>query len=161
MAARHKSRQRALQVLFLWDQGRQPIDDAIRVFYATLGSEEDVPEPTPEDAFMEMLARARKLASLINEFPPNRKIGDWNECRPLIAIFCAWRYLRCRLLTPAVKAWILALSDTVHAASTEKLSDEAVDWISRTSVRVPGTKESKNETVPRPLRFLKERGEAF
>ena len=68
MAARHKSRQRALQVLFLWDQGRQPIDDAISVFYATLGSEEDVPEPTPEDAFMEMLARgACKEASQLDQ----------------------------------------------------------------------------------------------
>jgi transcription antitermination protein NusB len=57
MPARHKSRQRALQVLFLWDQGRQTIEDAISVFYATLGSEEDVPTPTPEDAFMETLAR--------------------------------------------------------------------------------------------------------
>lgn len=57
MAARHKSRQRALQVLFLWDQGKQPIEEAIRVFYATLGSDDEAPEPTPEDAFMETLAR--------------------------------------------------------------------------------------------------------
>jgi N utilization substance protein B len=57
MSARHKSRQRALQVLFLWDQGHQPIEDAINVFYATLGSEEDVPTRTPADAFMETLAR--------------------------------------------------------------------------------------------------------
>ncbi len=66
MPARHKSRQRALQVLFLWDQGKQPIEDAIAVFYATLGSEEDVPTPTAADAFMETLARgtSRKAEEL-------------------------------------------------------------------------------------------------
>ncbi len=66
MPARHKSPQRALQVLFLWDKGRQPIEDAIAVFYATLGSDEDIPTPTPADAFMETLARgaSRKAEEL-------------------------------------------------------------------------------------------------
>jgi N utilization substance protein B len=66
MPARHKSRQRALQVLFLWDQRKQPIDDAIAAFYATLGSEEEDPKPTPTDEFMESLARgtSRKVAEL-------------------------------------------------------------------------------------------------
>jgi N utilization substance protein B len=57
MPARHKSRQRALQVLFLWDQRKQPIDDAIAALYATLGSEDDPPAPIPPDDFMESLAR--------------------------------------------------------------------------------------------------------
>lgn len=57
MPARHKSRQRALQVLFLWDQRKQPIEDAISAFYLTLGSEEEDPKPTPQDEFMETLAR--------------------------------------------------------------------------------------------------------
>jgi transcription antitermination protein NusB len=57
MPARHKSRQRALQVLFLWDQRKQPIGDAIAAFYLTLGSEEEDPKPTPIDEFMETLAR--------------------------------------------------------------------------------------------------------
>ena len=38
MPARHRSRQRALQVLFLWDQRKQAIDEAISSFYDTLGS---------------------------------------------------------------------------------------------------------------------------
>ncbi|MEP6961869.1 MAG: transcription antitermination factor NusB [Acidobacteriota bacterium] len=57
MPARHKSRQRALQVLFLWDQRKQPVQDAIQAFYATLGSEEENPAPTPTDEFMESLVR--------------------------------------------------------------------------------------------------------
>jgi N utilization substance protein B len=55
MPARHRSRQRALQVLFLWDQRKQPVDDAIRSFYETLSSEEDDPQPTAPDEFMEEL----------------------------------------------------------------------------------------------------------
>lgn len=57
MPARHRSRQSALQVLFLWDQRKQPVDDAIRSFYETLSSEEDDPQPAARDEFMEELVR--------------------------------------------------------------------------------------------------------
>ena len=57
MPARHRSRQRALQVLFLWDLRKQAIEEAIASFYDTLGSDEDDPQPTPADEFMESLVR--------------------------------------------------------------------------------------------------------
>ena len=57
MPARHRSRQRALQVLFLWDQRRQNIEDAISAFYETLSSEEDEPKRAEPDEFMEALVR--------------------------------------------------------------------------------------------------------
>ncbi len=57
MPARHRSRQRALQVLFSWDQRKQNIEDAISSFYETLGSDEDEPLETPRDPFMEDLVR--------------------------------------------------------------------------------------------------------
>ena len=58
MAARHRSRQRALQVLFLWDQRKQSINDAIASYYATLANE-DEPSGIEEqhDDFMEELVR--------------------------------------------------------------------------------------------------------
>ena len=40
MASRHRSRQRALQILFLWDSRRQPVQDVINAYYDTLLSEE-------------------------------------------------------------------------------------------------------------------------
>lgn len=66
MPARHRSRQRALQVLFAWDHGSKSIDDAITSFYDTLGSEENEPQRTPPDPFMETLVRgtAAKAAEL-------------------------------------------------------------------------------------------------
>jgi N utilization substance protein B len=57
MPARHRSRQRALQVLFLWDQHRQPVDQAIAAYYTNLASGEDTPEPAEADGFMETLVR--------------------------------------------------------------------------------------------------------
>ena len=56
MPARHRSRQRALQVLFLWDLRKQTIEEALFSFYETLGSEEE-PRRTPRDEFMEELVR--------------------------------------------------------------------------------------------------------
>ena len=40
MAARHRSRQRALQVLYQWDMNKGPVEDAISSFYDTVNSEE-------------------------------------------------------------------------------------------------------------------------
>jgi N utilization substance protein B len=57
MPARHRSRKRALQVLFSWDQGAKNIDDCIGAYYETLGSEENDAAPTSPDAFMEVLVR--------------------------------------------------------------------------------------------------------
>lgn len=57
MAARHRSRKRALQVLFEWDmRGGDSIDLAIANYYESLYSEESEKQPKP-DRFMEELAR--------------------------------------------------------------------------------------------------------
>lgn len=61
MASRHRSRKRALQVLFEWDMrgGKSrdsSIDSAIAHYYDTLYSEESESKPKP-DKFMEELAR--------------------------------------------------------------------------------------------------------
>lgn len=56
MAARHRSRKRALQVLFEWDMRRGEIDRAIQHYYDSLYSEEQEKQPKP-DKFMEELAR--------------------------------------------------------------------------------------------------------
>jgi transcription antitermination protein NusB len=84
MAARHRSRQRALQVLYQWDMTKRPVDEAIRAFYDTLRAdrtaeekvEEEEPEPDSDsapqsadgrDEFMEELARgASEMASEID-----------------------------------------------------------------------------------------------
>jgi len=51
MSSRHRSRQRALQILFLWDARRQPVEEAIDAYYDSLYWEE-----RPErDAFVSSL----------------------------------------------------------------------------------------------------------
>lgn len=58
MAARHRSRKRALQVLFEWDQRREDIGLAIRHYYDSLHSAESESEtPLKVDRFMEELVR--------------------------------------------------------------------------------------------------------
>jgi transcription antitermination protein NusB len=56
MAARHRSRKRALQVLFEWDIRKDSVDGAISHYYDTLYSEESETKPK-QDRFMEELAR--------------------------------------------------------------------------------------------------------
>src|SRR5678815_104213 len=57
MPARHRSRQRALQVLFSCDLRQQSVDDALAAYYQTLDSEDEDPTPEPPDEFMEKLVR--------------------------------------------------------------------------------------------------------
>ena len=52
---RHRSRQRALQVLFQWDMARRPVDEAIESWCDSIGAGRD--EPLARDDFMEQLAR--------------------------------------------------------------------------------------------------------
>ena len=56
MSARHRSRKRALQVLFEWDMRGDSVDRAIAHFYDSLYSEESESRPKP-DRFMEELVR--------------------------------------------------------------------------------------------------------
>jgi N utilization substance protein B len=66
MAARHRSRQRALQVLYQWDLTKQPVEKAISAYYDTLYSEEHAERPR-RDKFMEELATgASEMASDID-----------------------------------------------------------------------------------------------
>ena len=46
MASRRRARQRALQILFLWDARRQTVEDVLNAYYDTLYSEEK-PERDP------------------------------------------------------------------------------------------------------------------
>lgn len=46
MSSRRRSRQRALQILFLWDARRQPLDESFNAYYDSLFSEEH-PERDP------------------------------------------------------------------------------------------------------------------
>ena len=58
MAARHRSRRRALQVLFEWDMRGDSIDRAIQNYYETLYSDDgENAQPLKPDRFMEQLAR--------------------------------------------------------------------------------------------------------
>lgn len=53
MPSRRRSRQRALQILFLWDSRREPVDDAIHAFYETLFPD----QPPAPDPFTDSLVR--------------------------------------------------------------------------------------------------------
>lgn len=57
MPARHKSRERALQVLFLADVRRQSADEAIAGFYDSLLTSDSGEEKPGPDPFMEQLVR--------------------------------------------------------------------------------------------------------
>ena len=84
MAARHRSRRRALQVLFEWDIRGGPIDSAILHFYDTLYSEENENQPKP-DRFMEELVRGTVASSSQIDKQIEEKSQHWRlERMPVV-----------------------------------------------------------------------------
>jgi N utilization substance protein B len=75
-AARHRSRKRALQVLFEWDMRRDPVDIAINHYYDTLYSEESETKPKT-DRFMEELARGTVQQSAEIDKVIEEKAQNW------------------------------------------------------------------------------------
>jgi transcription antitermination protein NusB len=57
MPSRHRSRERALQVLFQADLRQQPVEEVIASYYGAALTAEDVEPPCEPDPFMEQLVR--------------------------------------------------------------------------------------------------------
>jgi|SRR5690348_12325975 transcription antitermination protein NusB len=76
MAARHRSRKRALQVLFEWDMRREEIDRAIQHYYDSLYSEEQEKQPKP-DKFMEELARGTAAQATEIDRQIEERASNW------------------------------------------------------------------------------------
>ena len=86
MAARHRSRQRALQVLYQWDMTKRPMDEAISAFYDTLSSDEDEDGEKPgRDEFMEELAKGTSEMSEDIDHRIASKSENWKlERMPIV-----------------------------------------------------------------------------
>ena len=80
MAARHRSRQRALQVLYQWDMTKRPMDEAISSFYETMYSDEtseETEEKPDRDEFMEELAKGTSEMSADIDHRIAEKSENW------------------------------------------------------------------------------------
>jgi N utilization substance protein B len=84
MPARHRSRQRALQVLYQWDMNKGSVEDAISSFYDTLHSE-DGEQPPARDEFMEVLARGTSEMATEIDHQITAKSENWKiERMPIV-----------------------------------------------------------------------------
>jgi N utilization substance protein B len=84
MPARHRSRQRALQVLYQWDMNKGAVEDAISSFYDTLNSE-DGEEQTGPDEFMEELAKGTSQMAADIDHQITAKSENWKlERMPIV-----------------------------------------------------------------------------
>lgn len=59
MPSRHRSRQQALQILYVWDIRRQPVEEILRSLHGALADDETKLEPDP---FAEQLVRGAVAA---------------------------------------------------------------------------------------------------
>ena len=84
MPARHRSRLRALQVLYQWDMTKQPVEEAISSFYDTLGADDPETQPGP-DEFMEELAKGASEMAPDIDHRISEKSENWKlERMPIV-----------------------------------------------------------------------------
>jgi N utilization substance protein B len=84
MPARHRSRQRALQVLYQWDMNKGSVEEAISSFYDTLNSE-DGERDTGPDEFMEELAKGTSQMTPAIDHQITAKSENWKlERMPIV-----------------------------------------------------------------------------
>lgn len=132
MAARHRSRKRALQVLFEWDMRKEPIDRAIAHYYDSLyseeepGEEEDAARPKP-DPFMEQLARGTVANAAKIDEQIQAKAEHWRLSRMAVVdrniLRLAIFELSLNLVPPAV------VIDEAIELARQFSNDEAVAFI--------------------------------
>jgi transcription antitermination protein NusB len=99
MAARHRSRQRALQVLYQWDMTKRPMEETITAFYDTLRAEgppgeaaeesdEESADEAPRhgrDEFMEELAKGASEMAPDIDHRISEKSAHWKlERMPIV-----------------------------------------------------------------------------
>ncbi|HTU47886.1 MAG TPA: transcription antitermination factor NusB [Bryobacteraceae bacterium] len=145
MAARHRSRKRALQVLFEWDMRGEPIDRAIAHYYDTLYSEESETKPKP-DRFMEELARGTVAKAAEIDKQIEAKSEHWRLERMPVVDRNILRLAIFELTQQAVPAPVIideALELARRFSGDESLSfiNGVLDAIRRQSVAVGGTGE--------------------
>ena len=75
MPARHRSRQRALQVLYQWDMNKGSVEEAISSFYDTLNDEGE--SGTDRDQFMEELAKGTSEMAIHIDHQITAKSENW------------------------------------------------------------------------------------
>ena len=109
MPSRRRSRQRALQILFLWDARRQPVDEAIDAYYDTLYSEE---QPARDPFVTDLVRGTVEHAAQIDE-----QISKHAE---------HWRMERMPIVDRNILR--LAVFEMVHAGTAAAISiDEALE----------------------------------
>lgn len=126
MAARHRSRRRALQVLFEWDRRGGLVDSAIEHYYETLYSEESEKQPRP-DKFMEELARGTVTNAAQIDKQIEAKSEHWRlERMPVVdrnILRLAIYELSTKLLEPPI------VIDEALELARQFSGDEAVSFI--------------------------------
>lgn len=126
MAARHRSRKRALQVLFEWDMRGGSIDGAIAHFYDSLYSEENENRPKP-DKFMEQLARGTVAQSEEIDHKIESKAEHWRLERMPVVDRNILRLAIYELTQAAVPAPVVI--DEALELARQFSSDESVPFI--------------------------------
>ena len=107
MPSRRRSRERALQVLFNWDNRKGDIWRAADDFYETLHSEEDDPSRLERDGFMEELVlgattRGEEIDKLIVSHSSNWRIERMPSVDRNVLRLATFEMLEAKLPIPVI-----------------------------------------------------------
>ncbi len=129
MPSRHRSRERALQVLFQWDMARQPVTQAIERYYESLhaGDDEEAGTLDERDEFMEALVTgaAENVADIDERI--QRHSEHWRLERMSAVDRNVLRLAVCELLQKATPAPVVI--DEALELARRYSGDESVPFV--------------------------------
>ena len=126
MAARHRSRRRALQVLFEWDMRGGLIDSAIQHYYESLYSEESENRLKP-DRFMEELVRGTAAGAVQIDKQIEERSQHWRLERMPVVDRTILRLAIYEMSTNAVPA-VIVIDEALDLAR-QFSGDESIPFI--------------------------------
>src|SRR4029077_8905521 len=135
MPARHRSRQRALQILYAWDMRKGPVDDAIAAYYGSLYSEESRTGPE-RDEFLDNLVKGtaekvEEIDSLITSHADNWRLERMPSVDRNILRMAVYEMKNTETPAPVVIDEALELARTYYGEESVHFVNGVLDAVRR------------------------------
>src|SRR5580693_7948074 len=139
MPSRRRSREQALQILYLWDARRQPLEEASAAYYDTLYSEESRTKPQP-DAFVNRLVtgaveHVEELDRRITQHAEHWRIERMPSVDRNILRLAAYEMMHCDTPAPVVIDEALELARRYSNEESVQFVNGVLDAVHRDLVR--------------------------
>jgi len=151
MASRHRSRERALQILYQLDMAPQPVEQALAAYYGSLYAEEPdtppVPDPFMEELVRGALARRDELDALIRRHSQHWRLERMRVVDRNLLRLAIWELIATQTPPPVVIDEALELSRRFSEPDASAFLNGVLDAVRRELAPAPPPRVDRESPV--------------